>query len=110
MQRKLQIGNIIISFLLFAAFAFPSAVQFSHALEGHEHTPCTEVTTHMHEDLPECQVCDFHLATFNYEILEYPDFIVYKVPSKRVKTISSGLSNKFYFTNTQLRAPPVDLV
>lgn len=110
MQRSKHLGKTITSILLLVALLFPSAVQFAHAFENHDHRPCEEISTHLHQDSTECQVCDFQMATFEYKIIAYPEFLIPTIISKAEKLFSSLLLSSFKKTNTQLRAPPYFLV
>jgi hypothetical protein len=107
MDFKKQLGKNIAALLLFVALMLPTAIQFFHIFEGHEHIACTEVSTHIHQDVPDCHICDFHLATFNYDIAEYPNLLLPKIPVKIKANFASLQFHSFKITNTQLRAPPI---
>ena len=107
MYFKKQIGKNVITLLLFAAFMLPTAIQFFDMFEDHEHITCTEKTTHIHKSIEKCDVCDFHLVSFNYDIVIYPDLILPKIPIKVDANLASLQFHSFKITNTQLRAPPV---
>lgn len=70
-----QIKHIVISvvtYLLLCAIVFPSALQFSHLFEEHEHTFCGNVSTHLHENDLDCDFTKFLIPlapsyTFNFE-------------------------------------------
>tara|TARA_R110000823_G_scaffold200958_1_gene331919 strand:+ start:26359 stop:26643 length:285 start_codon:yes stop_codon:yes gene_type:complete len=87
-------------------FLLPITVQFLHSLEGHEETVCTDTSTHIHEDSPECQICHFNIASFNYDTESYPELEVLPPPFKVENNFSPlplQSNKKNYF---QLRAPP----
>jgi hypothetical protein len=107
MDYRKQIGKNIVALLLFVALVLPTAVQFIHMLEGHEHIACTENVTHIHESVTECDICDFHLALFNYDITKYPDLLLPKILVKAEANFTSLQFHSFQITNTQLRAPPI---
>jgi hypothetical protein len=107
MDYKKQIGKNIVSLLLFAALMLPTSVQFFHMFEGHEHTTCTEKTTHIHKSITKCKICSFHLASFKYDIAKYPDLLLPKIPVKVDANFTSLQFHSFNLTNTQLRAPPI---
>ncbi len=107
MDFKKQLGKNIAALLLFVALMLPTAVQFVHMFEGHEHISCKDVTTHIHQDVPDCHICDFHLASFNYDIAEYPNLLLANIPLKFEANLASLRFHSFKITNTQLRAPPI---
>ncbi|MFS4457156.1 hypothetical protein [Maribacter sp. 2304DJ31-5] len=107
MGRKKRIGKNIAALLLFVAIMMPTAIRFFHIFEGHEHVSCKEVSTHIHQDVPDCHICDYHMASFNYHIIEYPNLLQPTIPVKINEDFSSLLFHSFKITNTQLRAPPI---
>ncbi|MFT5436973.1 MAG: hypothetical protein ACI840_001625 [Ulvibacter sp.] len=107
MDYKKQIGKNIAALLLFAALMLPTATQFFHMFEGHEHIACTENTTHIHKSVVECEICSFHLVSFNYDIVEYPELLLPKIPVKIEANFDSLQYHSFKISNTQLRAPPI---
>jgi hypothetical protein len=107
MDYKKQIGNNVVLVLLFAALMLPTAVQFFHMFEGHEHTTYSEKTTHIHKSITKCEICSFHLASFNYDIVKYPDLFLPRIPVKVDESFTSLQFHSFEITNTQLRAPPI---
>ncbi|MBT0608373.1 hypothetical protein [Aequorivita echinoideorum] len=110
MENKNWFGKNITALLLAIALLLPAAVQFAHAFDEHKHEVCSDQTTHLHETISKCGICDFHLATYNYTISEYPDFIMAVLPSEKNQSLYSELFYIFTITNTQLRAPPFFLV
>ena len=107
MDYNKQIGKNITALLLFVALMLPSAIQFIHMFEGHEHIACTEQTTHIHKSVVKCDICSFHLASFNYGIVEYPELLLPKIPVNIKANFASLQYHSFKITNTQLRAPPI---
>ncbi len=101
-----KIKQTLVSMLLLAALAFPATVQFFHVLEGHEHPTCKEKAVHIHEDIPHCDLCAFHLASFDYTLYNYEQIGEFIVPSQSEKHITPILVSLFKHTNSQLRAPP----
>ncbi|WP_310992239.1 hypothetical protein [Aequorivita marina] len=106
MDSKKQLGKNIAALLLFAALMLPTAIQFFHMFEGHEHIACNENSTHMHETVVKCDIYHFHSTSFNYDILKYPDFSLPTIPTKTEVSFASLQFHSFVITNTQLRAPP----
>ena len=51
MGSKRQLGKKIAALLLFVALMLPSAIQFIHMSDGHEHVACKEKTTHIHKSV-----------------------------------------------------------
>ena len=107
MDYKKQIGKNIAALLLFAVLMLPTASQFIHMFEGHEHIACTEKTTHIHKSVVKCEICSFHFTPFNYDIAEYPELLSPKIPVKIEADFASLQFHSFKITNTQLRAPPI---
>lgn len=106
MKYEIQIGKNIVALLLAVALMVPSTIQFFHMFEGHEHITCTEKVTHIHKSVTKCEVCNFHLASIDYQVVEYPDLLVPRIFEKVDETFTSSQFHSLYITNTQLRAPP----
>ncbi len=102
-----QLGKNIAALLLFAALMLPTAIQFSHIFEGHEHIACTEHKTHIHKTVVKCDICHFQVASFKYDIFEYPNLLLPKIPVTIEANFASLQLHSFNITNTQLRAPPI---
>ena len=107
MNFKIQLGKNITALLLFVAVMLPSAVQLIHVFDGHEHVACTEHTTHIHQTVIKCDICSFHLTSYNYDIAQYPNLLVPEIPVKLEVNFASLKLHSFKITNTQLRAPPI---
>ncbi|SMC72004.1 hypothetical protein [Cellulophaga tyrosinoxydans] len=106
MEFKKQFGKSILGLLLFAIFLMPTVIQFSHVLEGHKHTICTDNSTHIDAKVTKCEICDFHFVVFNYEIIRFPELII-SVPPRHIETNIVSINFKsFNLTHKQLRAPP----
>ncbi|TXD84515.1 hypothetical protein ESY86_05505 [Subsaximicrobium wynnwilliamsii] len=106
MDNTKQIGKNIAAFLLLVALMFPTAIQLLHSCEGHEHIAYEGSSSQIHQEVSDCHICDFHLASFNYDISEYPNFHLPIIPVKIETDLSSLQLHSFITTNTQLRAPP----
>lgn len=102
-----QVGKKIVALLLFAALMLPSAIQFGHILDGHEHVVCAEQTAHIHKSVIKCEINSFHLASFKYDIAKYPDLVLPAIPVKLEVDINPLQFHSFKITNNPLRAPPV---
>lgn len=106
MDRGKQIEKAIVASVLFCALMLPTALQFSHFFQGHEHIAYNDSSTHLHQEIPNCQICHFHSASFNYDVAEYPELLTSPVLFRVEKHFSPLLFNSFKDTNTRLRAPP----
>jgi hypothetical protein len=84
----------------------PDSVQFSNIFNGHEHVACKEQATHIHADIQDCQICHFHLASFNDELTKCIELLIVPVPEKVESQFAYLPFLSFIKTNTQLRAPP----
>ncbi|QWX83357.1 hypothetical protein H0I23_12965 [Cellulophaga sp. HaHaR_3_176] len=106
MKERTVIGKAIASVFLLSALLFPSAIQFTHAFEGHEDISCKQKSTHIHQKVSECHICDFHFFSFNYDIIKYQEFAKISIPSKMVTSFTTQFSNLLNNNNTSLRGPP----
>ena len=102
-----KFGEIFAAVLLLLALLFPTAIQISHMVEGHEDVACNDHSTHFHKSEKTCEICVFHISLISYDIAKYPDLISAQI-SVKVRTNYTPL--QLYFstlTNRQLRGPPV---
>ncbi|QDO94518.1 hypothetical protein FNB79_11255 [Formosa sediminum] len=106
MDYRKQIGKYLVSLLLLMALMLPSVVQFFHVFENHGHVVCAEKKVHIHNKVTKCEICSFHLASFKYDILDYPDLLVEGISVILVSNFTDIECNALPVTNTQLRAPP----
>ena len=107
MYLKNQLGKNIAAVLLLLALILPTAIQFSHMVEGHEDVTCNDQSTHIHKSEKTCEVCAFHHTTVSYDIAKYPDLLLTQIS---VKVSINYTPLQLYFstlTNNQLRGPPV---
>ena len=103
---KTKITQFLVATIFSLVLLLPSAVQFAHTFEAHEHKACTDISTHLHEKQLDCSICDFHFSIFTFTPLEVLDFTVFQ-----------GFQNteSFYFTSAFslnlsqyfLRGPPL---
>ncbi len=73
-SKKHTAFSLSIALSLCITLLLPTALQFSHLFEHHEHKSCGDITTHLHEKEFECSIQSFHLNSFSFQIFEYPDF------------------------------------
>lgn len=102
---KKNIIQIFAATIFSLALLFPTAVQFAHTFEGHEHKACTEISTHLHEKQLDCSICDFHFSIFNFTPTELPDFVVFhsfNIIETAYLIPELSLNSRHYF----LRGPP----
>ena len=107
MYLKNHLGKNIAAVLLLLALILPTAIQFSHMIEGHEDVTCNDQSTHIHNSEKTCEVCAFHHTTVSYDIAKYPDLLLTQIS---VKLSTDFTPLQFHYptlTNKQLRAPPV---
>lgn len=107
MDSKKQLGKNIAALLLFVVLMLPTAFEFIHTFEGHELITCNDRTTHIHKSVVKCNICQFHIASFNYDTAEYPNLLLPKITVKIEANFTSLQFISFKITNTQLRAPPI---
>ncbi|MBU2995668.1 hypothetical protein KO500_04455 [Cellulophaga baltica] len=106
MKEGLTIGKAIASVFLLMVFLFPTAIQFSHACDGHETISCKEKSVHLHKKASECHICDFHFFSFNYDFSTFPEFVKAIIPSRLVNDFTTSFTKLLLKNNTSLRAPP----
>ena len=75
MYLKSQLGKNIATLLLSLALILPTAIQFSHMLEGHEDVSCNIQSSHIHKSQKTCKICAFHHTSISYDIAKYPDLV-----------------------------------
>jgi len=78
MIGKKNIALFAISLFLSLAFLFPTAVQFEHLFESHNHKPCNDYSVHLHEKPLDCNIQAFHFSTFSFETL--PNWEIFAIP------------------------------
>ncbi|MGB6153827.1 MAG: hypothetical protein WBG48_17725 [Pricia sp.] len=106
MKKKKQILKATLALMLLSAFMLPVSMQFFHVFEGHQHEICTATDTHLHQDSPDCGVCDFHFAPLQYDIAPYADAVEPVVPTKHQSRYDPRQFSSPLFLNIRLRAPP----
>jgi hypothetical protein len=97
--------SFCIVFTLCFTVLLPSAIQFTHLFENHEHKSCGDITTHLHEKEFECSIQSFHLNSFSFQIFEYPDFFEKVTFIEKIDHYKNETSNK-NFSYFLLRGPP----
>ncbi|MDG1042009.1 MAG: hypothetical protein P8O96_04080 [Flavobacteriaceae bacterium] len=107
MYLKNPLGKNIAAVLLLLALVFPTAIQISHMVEGHDDVACNDHSTHFHKTEKTCEICVFHISSVSYDIAKYPDLLLTQIS---VKLSTDFTPLQFHYptlTNTQLRAPPI---
>lgn len=101
-----QFVKSFIALLLTFALMLPVVIQFSHNYESHQHTVCNnEQSTHYHKAAPDCSTCDFHIQSFNFDIISYTEIVeIYN--TKEVKNNFNALVHSIKINTLQLRGPP----
>jgi hypothetical protein len=107
MKNKVNIRKIVTANLLFVVLIFPTVFNFLHHFSEHHHIECSENKSHIHQSISNCDVCDFNLLSFNYDInidTELQTIEIYE----EVNIIFTSLKfRSFNITHKQLRAPPI---
>jgi hypothetical protein len=104
--KNKNIKRILALFLL-GALLFPSLLNAIHHCETHLHSECSEQKAHLHQLDTDCDICDFNLLNFSYDLdscdnLEHPEIFATLNAFYKVPVLHSSLNQ-----STQLRAPPV---
>lgn len=102
---KEKIKTLISVLLLFAIF-LPSAVKFTHMLEGHECITHKDNFTQIHESEKICNICDFNFTPFSYNFVEYIDLGTTQFYPVELISFSRLIIQNYSSSNKQLRAPP----
>lgn len=105
MNNYKHILKLPLSILLIGLLWFPLVVQFAHIFEEHDHKPCEEVSTHLHEKKLDCNLFDFHFSNYNYNVAKYPEFYSLEEPSKH-ETRYFSVEVSASSTNYYVRGPP----
>ena len=100
---------IFVSAILMTLLLVPSVIQLAHAFEDHEHIACSEKGAHLHEDTPECKICDFHLTSFDYQLYAANSAERVILLKEDVQILQNVVPLPYSFSNKQLRAPPSTL-
>jgi hypothetical protein len=95
-----------VSVALLLALLFPLGVQLGHAFDGHKHTLCKDITTHIHEKKLDCSICDFHYSTPYFNFLNSVELVAFKNFNKPQTLYISSESN-INFHSFYLRGPPI---
>lgn len=106
MISRHSIVSRLSSLLLVLLLMLPAAFQLAHAFEGHEHTSCDEITTHIHEKKLECDLCDFQLSTFTWTLNSLAEFTSSDIQTKDVFTLKISLKTEDQ-SQLSLRGPPL---
>jgi len=106
LRRTKQIGKAIVALMLLTAFFSPIIAQFAHIFKKHEHVVCNGKDTHFHQKTPDCAICHFHFAPFEYQVTESYHLLPPTISTNVEKHFTSLSLRSFQKTNTQLRAPP----
>jgi len=107
MDYKKQLVNKILAILLFVVLILPSTIHFFHIFEGHDHSVNTEKRTNVHSSVSECKICDYQMASFNFDVAKSLEISAPKLEVKATINLDALLLHSFNITNTQLRAPPI---
>ena len=105
MKLHKHIVSLISVVLLTTTLLMPSAVQLAHAFEDHEHPVCEIQVQHLHEETPDCSLCDFQISVFHFDLPTEVHFTVYFNYKEQNSVLNSSFnnpSNRHYF----LRGPP----
>ena len=108
MEKKKMLVKKIIAFVLFLALMAPIALKLFHVCDNHEHeyTSTSSKKTQLQKTSSDCDICNFHLVTLNYDIDKYPELLIPIIPYENKALFYSSLLNTYSQTNKQLRAPP----
>ncbi|WP_203295650.1 hypothetical protein [Luteirhabdus pelagi] len=72
MNRLLNhIASILSTLVLIGVLMLPTAVQFTHLFEHHEHRVCTISSVHLHEKEVDCSILHFKFSSYDYTFTSF---------------------------------------
>lgn len=105
MKNKAKIAFHLSALLLAVALLLPYGAKLVHTLDGHAHSICSDVSTHIHTDEPECDIDLFHFSSF--------DFVTFTFNSQKREYLAHSSENVYLYNYTNknkqgptLRGPP----
>ena len=107
MDSRRQTVRSIISIAFIAMLLCPSAVQFAHIFEGHNHFSPIEQSPDIHKDVVACDICNFNTVSFGHAGFDYSNSQLVTRPTARIAASDSQKLPSHKIINTQLRAPPI---
>ncbi|MFC7357302.1 hypothetical protein ACFQO1_06360 [Jejudonia soesokkakensis] len=105
MKLTQQITLFSTTLLLCSVLLLPSLAQFAHIFEGHDHKPCKELTTHLHEKKFECDIHFFHFSQLDFSIETYSITSISEATQQLVDFYTASDKNKLHYHTTS-RGPP----
>lgn len=91
---------------MLTAFLLPTAIEFVHFSDGHEHIVCNDSSEHLHQAAADCSVFHAQLNSFQYQVTSYSQLVLPAVSLASVSMHTPMAVVPVVHTNTQLRAPP----
>lgn len=98
--------KIFIAAIFSLALLLPMATQAVHALDGHQHEVCYDLSSHLHKKQLDCSICDFHFTNFDFKLQGFPDFIGFNTFNK-VESIALFPETSTFLSHFFLRGPPL---
>ncbi len=93
------------SLVLILVLMMPTATQFSHLFEDHEHQVCSEQSIHFHEASVDCKISLYSQQSFSFNILNYTEIIVVNYYNL-ISTVYTSVLKYTTVKNIHLRGPP----
>lgn len=105
---KTTVTQVLVAAIFSLALLLPTAVQFAHTFEGHEHKACTDISTHLHEKQLDCSIDSFHFSFFDLAFQSFSISTQSVIVKKNLFAYNQHPinSNKRFI---KLRGPPVKL-
>jgi hypothetical protein len=105
---KSKVTQFLVATIFSLALLLPTAVQFAHTFEGHEHKPCTDAATHLHEKKLNCSIDSFHFSFFDITLHTIAISTQTVIVKKKLFVYNEHptISDKRFI---KLRGPPVNL-
>ena len=97
----------ILALFLWAVLVFPSLLNIIHHCDMHIHLECNEQKEHFHQYEKDCEICDFNLLNFNYDLKKCHSLEQSEIFTASDSFYSSLQFYSFLNQSIQLRAPPI---
>jgi hypothetical protein len=97
----------ILALFLLGILLLPSLVDAIHQCEIHAHFECDEQKAHLHQSEINCELCEYNLLNFNYELGNRENLEQPRIFAALNAFYTSLKFHSFLHQITQLRAPPV---
>ena len=107
MNNKHHFIKRILALFLLGVLLLPSSLDVIHHCEIHVHFECNKQKAHLHQSEINCEICDFNLINFNYELVNRENLKQLQIFVALNAFYNPDQFYLFTHNSKQLRAPPV---